>query len=439
MRILLFFSLWFAGHWAAATEVQALRAWSGPEKTRLVLDLSGPPDYEVFAIGAPERLVVDLADTQLHGPLSLPAAARARILRLRQARHGTSVRLVFDLARKSSYHYVLLKPHEPYGYRLVVDLRDLAPKAVGYDPIAAIAARETPGRTAQSPPSNSGAWRDIVIAIDAGHGGEDPGAIGPRGTHEKDINLKVARELAALVNGQAGMRAVLIRDGDYYVGLRERMRKARQHRADLFISVHADAIPNRRVRGSSVYVLSPRGASSEAARWLAARENASDLVGGVTLHGKDAMVKTTLLDLSQTASLQASTAAAEAVLAALRHVGAVHRTDVQRAGFMVLKSPDIPSLLVETAFISNPQEEQRLGSKKFRRKVAGALLAGLKRYFTQAAPTGTRFARGRQHRVVAGDTLSALALRYAVSMESIKLSNGLDREMLLTGEVLAIP
>ena len=296
---------------------------------------------------------------------------------------------------------------------------------------------ETPASqtTSKKPP------RNVVIAIDAGHGGHDVGAIGPKGTYEKNIVLQISRELAATINKQQGMRAILTRSSDYYVGLRDRMQRARRQEADLFISIHADAFKDRRVSGSSVYVLSQHGASSEAARWLAENENAADLVGGVSLGDKDDVVKSVLLDLSQTASIDASIDAADTVLAALKKIGKVHKPAVQHAGFMVLKSPDIPSLLVETAFISNPKEEAKLRSKRYQRKLARALTDGVMRYFNENPLPDTRFAENyrRRHKVNSGDTLSEIAERYAVSMESIKLANEMSRDRVRTGEILTIP
>jgi N-acetylmuramoyl-L-alanine amidase len=235
----------------------------------------------------------------------------------------------------------------------------------------------------------------VLIAIDAGHGGDDVGAIGASGTYEKDITLLVARELKRMIDEQPGMKAVLTRDDDYYVGLRERMDKAREAKADLFVSIHADAFRDRRVQGSSVFVLSQRGATSEAARWLADRENAADLVGGVSLDDKNHVLKSVLLDLSQTASLEASLQVANDVLHSLSRIGAIHHTQVQQAGFVVLKSPDIPSLLVETAFITNPREEQRLRNDKFRRELATAVRDGIVSYFNESPPSGTQFAQNR--------------------------------------------
>jgi N-acetylmuramoyl-L-alanine amidase len=242
--------------------------------------------------------------------------------------------------------------------------------------------------------------RDVVIAVDAGHGGEDPGAIGRGGTREKDVTLAIARALAERINAEPGMRAVLTRDRDEFIALRDRIRRARVAKADMFISVHADSIVNRDVSGASVYVLSERGASSETARWLAERENAADLMGGVKLDDKDSTLASVLLDLSQSANISASMTAAEGVLSALDSVGQVRKSQVQQAGFVVLKSPDIPSMLIETAYISNPGEELKLKTARQQAKLADAIFSGVRGYFEQNPPVGTRFAL-RAHNNVA--------------------------------------
>jgi N-acetylmuramoyl-L-alanine amidase len=234
--------------------------------------------------------------------------------------------------------------------------------------------------------------RDIVVAVDAGHGGDDPGAIGAAGTREKDVVLGIARALADRINGEPGMHAVLTRDGDYFIALRERIRRAREAKADLFVSIHADSVLDRGVSGASVYVLSEKGATNEAARWLAERENAADLKGGVKLDDKDNALASVLLDLSQSASLGASSEAAERVLGAIDRVGDVRKREVQQAGFVVLKSPDIPSMLVETAYISNPREERRLDDPAHQQELAAAIFAGIRQYFAVSPPDGTRFA-----------------------------------------------
>jgi N-acetylmuramoyl-L-alanine amidase len=263
-----------------------------------------------------------------------------------------------------------------YGYRLVIDL--------------GLTARADQPIKVKHAPSDA---RDLIIAIDAGHGGEDPGAIGKNGTREKDVVLGIARELALKINAEPGMRAILTRSGDYFVPLRDRMRRARAQQADLFVSIHADAAHDRSIDGSSVYILSQRGATDEASRWLAERENASDLIGGVSLDDKDDVLASVLLDLSQSASLNASQAAAERVLHQLTQAGEVRKHEVLQARFMVLKSPDIPSMLIETAYISNPQEEQRLRSPAHQAKLAAAIHRGVRDYFYANPPMGTRIAQ----------------------------------------------
>jgi N-acetylmuramoyl-L-alanine amidase len=410
---------------AHAAEVQNLRMWSAPERTRVVFELSESPEVRFFTMRDPERLVIDFTGTYTRKPLTLPSRDQRRVAVLRYARRGEhDLRVVLDLNKTVEVRKMLLQPNRQYAHRLVFDLID--PESA--QPPAEAAA-DTDTREA----------RGFVVAVDAGHGGEDVGAIGPSGVYEKDIALAVARELATLINQQEGMRAVLIRDGDYYVGLRQRMEKAREHKADLFVSVHADAFRDARVRGATVYVLSQRGASSEAARWVAESENASDLVGGVTLEDKDDVLRSVLIDLSQTASLEASIDAATDILSALERLGKVHKKKVQHAGFVVLKSPDIPSLLVETAYISNPADEKRLRSKRYRRELAGALFTGISEYFEISASSDTRLAGRREHKVTRGDTLSAIAEQYDVSLESIKLANNMNGDLVKTGAVLRIP
>jgi N-acetylmuramoyl-L-alanine amidase len=279
-----------------------------------------------------------------------------------------------------------------------------------------------------------------VVAIDAGHGGEDPGAHGRHGTREKDVVLKIAKKLERLVAKTPGMRPVMIRDGDYYVGLRKRINRARQYKADLFVSIHADAYKNPRVSGSSVYVLSARGASDEASRWLEERENAADLVGGVSLDDKDDVLASVLLDLSMSGTIDVSTRVANNVLSELRRVGPVRKKVVQFARFVVLKSPDIPSMLIETAFISNPREERRLRSPSYQLKMARGILSGIKKYFKSNPPPGTYFAEaGREHRIRSGETLSSIADRYSINIGHLKQYNKLSSNMIQTGQILQIP
>ena len=447
MRWLVFLSILMLGESVLAADVKGIRAWQEPPRTRVVFDLSAEPEYSVFTMRNPDRVVIDFKRSRTRGSLTVPGMGSG-LKGIRHARRGKGdLRVVLDLERAMRVKDSTLGPNGQYGHRLVVDLTapagTRAPSVEAVPRIAERPAAATPAVAKPAPEPISkpavAKYRDAIVAIDAGHGGQDVGAIGPSGVYEKDITLQVARELAALIDAQPGMRAVLTRENDRYLKLRERMDRARARRADLFISIHADAFRDRRVKGSSVYVLSQRGASSEAAKWLAANENAADLIGGVSLDDKDDVLKSVLLDLSQTASIEASIGVARHVLDGLKGIGPVHRKQVQHAGFMVLKSPDIPSILVETAFISNPAEEKRLRSQHYRRKLARAMFAGINSYFSSHPPPGTRMAEVRRHKVARGDTLSEIADRYAVSVSSIKLANNLSSEFVRAGEVLRIP
>lgn len=372
--VLLTLSVWSAN--GRAADVRAVRVWAGPEATRIVLDLSASAPHSLTLLHNPERVVLDIPGARLKSS-SAPAGGGA-IRRVRLAQRAHDVRVVMELSRSVQAKSFLSRPNKRYGYRLVVDLS-----------AAAIAEAERPVHVLRAPQE----FRDLIIAIDAGHGGEDPGAIGKNGTREKDVVLAIARELSAKINAESGMRAVLTRDGDYFVPLRDRMRRARAQQADLFVSVHADSIVDRSIDGSSVYILSQHGASNEASRWLADRENASDLIGGVSLDDKSDVLASVLLDLSQSAAMNASQVAAGRVLRQLSQAGEVRKAQVQQAGFMVLKSPDIPSMLVETAYISNPQEEQRLRTQAHQGKLAAAIHRGLHDYFYTNPPAGTRISQ----------------------------------------------
>jgi N-acetylmuramoyl-L-alanine amidase len=377
-----------------AVEVRAVRLWASPEGTQVVLELSGSAQHTLMMLKNPDRVVLDVAGARLAAGARRPSASGV-VKEVRMARRPSGeLRVVLDLTRPMRAKSFLATPNDRYGYRLVVDLG--GPAAA----VAATVAADAPIKAEHARPQA----RDLVIAIDAGHGGEDPGAIGMHGTREKDVTLAIARALERSVNGEPGMRAVLTRDGDYFVPLRDRMRRARAQQADLFVSIHADSIRDRAVDGSSVYILSQRGASNEAARWLAERENAADLIGGVSLEDKGDLLASVLLDLSQTASLSASETAAEHVLHQLNLVGEVRKPLVQQAGFMVLKSPDIPSMLIETAYISNPAEEQRLRGVAHQAKLAAAIHQGLREYFYADPPAGSRIAQ-----IAAGAPLPELA------------------------------
>jgi N-acetylmuramoyl-L-alanine amidase len=363
---------------AFAAEVRAVRLSATEAGTRVVLDLSAPVKHKAFLLDAPGRVVLDVARSSLKSR-ALPAPEGV-VTTLRSGKlPNNGVRLVFEVQGPVTFEVATVQPAGDAGHRLITPPPPAQPVAI---------------RPAHAP-SDSG--RDIVVAIDAGHGGVDPGASGKRGTREKQVVLEVARLLAARINREPGMKAVLTRDGDYFITLQERTRRARRAKADLFVSIHADAIANPDVSGSSVYVLSERGASSEAARWLAERENAADLKGGVSLQDKDAMLANVLLDLSQAATISTSMVAAEQVLKALDKTGEVRKPRVQQAGFIVLMSPDIPSMLVETAFISNREDERKLSQPAHRAKLAEAIFAGIEQYFQGHAPEGTRLSAARRN------------------------------------------
>lgn len=419
--------------WSVGGEViEDIRFSSESGKARVVFDLSAPVEYRLFMLEAPERLVIDFADARFAVEPSDLDFSGSIVHNLRYApRDVDDLRVVLDLNRSTAPRSFMLAPAYDAGHRLVIDLPQT--QLVGSQP-----AEPRPILTAEDALSG---LRDVVIAIDAGHGGKDPGAIGAHGTYEKDIVLAIARQLEALIAREPGMRPVMIRDADMYLSLRERIQKAREHKADLFISIHADAAYNQSARGSSVYVLSEDGASSEAAKWLAERENAADLVGGVSLSDKDELLASVLLDLSQSATGEASLDLADDLLTALMQVGDVHSERVHNAGFVVLKSPDIPSVLVESAFISNPAEEERLRTSAVQQSIAEALLQGIRDYFQNNAPPGAYLAESdfRRHVTRQGETLSAIADRYRVGVQELRTHNALESDMLSVGQVLQIP
>ena len=412
-----------------AAEVSGFRVWADPAKTRAVLDLDKKTSYKLFTLQNPHRVVVDLQGSFIDIPLDLDEEHAGVITSVRYGQPDKdTLRVVFDLTESVGLKSFLLDPTGQYNHRLVIDLY---PKS---DQQNASMVKHVVN---VSKPN-----RNVVIAIDAGHGGEDPGAIGKNRTREKTVVLQIARELKKTIDSEPGMQAVLTRDGDYYIPLRGRYEKARKARADLFVSIHADAFKKRSVKGSSVFVLSPRGASSEFARLLADSENASDLVGGVTLNDKDDMLASVLLDLSQSATREASNKVAGNILASLKRNTTTHKPHVGRANFMVLKSPDVPSVLVETAFISNPGEEKRLTQKDFQQRMARAITRGVRDYFYTSPPPGTWIAANREgarHIVARGDTLGGIASRYSVSLSSLRTANKINGDMLHVGKELIIP
>ena len=348
----------------ANVQINDVRIWSAPTHTRVVFDISAAVEYKVFVLSNPARVVIDFSDVQLKNRLPAIAKAARLLKHLRSAEHqGDVLRVVLGLKFTVRPKSFILLPNGDYGHRLVVDL---------------IPADSTATRQPLPPPKLSGQPHDIVVAIDAGHGGEDPGAISINGDYEKVIVLKIAKHLAVAVNKTPGIKAVLIRDGDYYIGLRQRIEKARQHKADLFISIHADSARNRKVRGAGVYVLSFKGVSSEQARRLANKENAADQIGGVRLDDTSPYLATMLLDMSQTVTAKYSELLGTRVLISLNsRLSKVHKKHIERADFVVLKSPDIPSILVETGFLSNRKDAARLSETKNQRIVAEAILVGI--------------------------------------------------------------
>ena len=394
----------------AEIAISSARIWPAQDYTRLTLESKQPIRYNLFTIKSPDRLVVDLEDVEINAVLNELAGKIGnddpyiKSVRVGRFKPGV-VRLVLDLKAQVKPQLFSLQPVAEYGHRLVLDVYPLVPidplmalaqqgetKLAASEPATASAVAETQARPTIALPAEPVtkplarpelSSRVLLIAVDAGHGGEDPGARGRRGTHEKDVTLSIARRLKAQIDDTPGMRAILIRDGDYFIPLGGRVEKARKAHADLFVSIHADAFVRSNAHGSSVFALSEHGATSASARWLAKKENEADLIGGVNLSVKDPYLARTLLDLSQTATISDSLKLAKHVLRELGGVNTLHRGHVEQAGFAVLKSPDTPSILVETAFISNPTEEQRLKDDAYQEKMARAILGGLKRYFAQ--------------------------------------------------------
>ncbi len=442
--------------WSA--NIQAMRLSQAGNETRLVIDLDKAFQYEVFSLANPARLVIDIKNTIQTSELALPELLNSPIRAIRYASwQKNTLRVVLDLQHNVRYDSRTLGPKADYLHRLVIDLHDspndaptmqsvLAPER---QPDTAPTIRQAqisakPAEIATPIPAatvskskKSMVRRDIIIAIDPGHGGQDSGALGKHGTKEKDIVLAVAKRLAKIVNAEPGMRAYLTRDTDVFITLRQRIKRARENKADMFISIHADAFKDAKAKGASVFVLSQRGASSEAAQMMADKENAADLAGGISLEDKDDMLASVLLDLSQTASLEASLEVANTVLAGLKRVGNVHKKHVESAAFVVLKSPDIPSILVETAFVSNPDEERKLNTPSHQNKIARAILSGISNYFQRNPLPGSSLPQ--QHIVSSGDTLSMIAQRYQISMLELKTSNNLNRSDINVGDVLLIP
>lgn len=403
-----------------AAQVKDIRLSKNKGYVRLVFDLDGIADHTVFALHAPERVVLDIKKTGMPHGMVDRVQANSLIRSIRSGeRNGDDLRVVFDLSKGVTPRSFLLAPSGQSGHRLVIDLHD----------------------NKKSSTVKSTSKRDVIIAIDAGHGGRDPGATGRSGTHEKLITLQIAKRLEKDINKQRGMQAVLIRKNDRYMRLRDRIQKARNSHADMMISLHADSYPDPRARGSSIYALSVDGASSETARMLADKENAADLLfGDVNLAVDDQMVKEVLFDLSLTGTIESSLDIGGEILSQIKTVNRVHKKQVQQAGFAVLKAPNIPSILIETAFISNPREEKNLRSSSHQQKVAKAITRGVGKYFSRKAPPGTWLASSEcDHSVCNGDNIAAIAKEHNVNETDLRARNALYADNLLAGQVLKIP
>lgn len=428
----------------AARLVEDIRIWRAPDHTRLVFDLSGAIQHKVFLLDNPARLVVDLEAVNLNASLLSLDLSKTPIMKVRSARRNQEkdVRVVLDLSSKIHPKSFLLPKHGEKNDRLVVDLFDTDKKVE---------------KTVQQITNSHSNKRDIIVVIDPGHGGEDPGASGPKingkRVREKDVVLALSKTLMQNINAQPGYRAELVRTGDYFVPLNKRRDMAREKRADLFISVHADAFTNPQANGASVFALSHKGASSETARFLARKENEADLIGGagtLNLDDKDEVLRGVLVELSMAAALNSSLQAGSKILKYVGDVARLHKKHVEQAGFLVLKSPDVPSILIETGFISNPSEAKKLNSRSYRAKMAKSIFKGVEEYFNAFPPEGSYIAYLKNggkaegmskavYVIASGDTLSGIARKYRVSVKSLQIANNMSSTKIRTGQKLRIP
>lgn len=500
---------------AQSTVVNTLRYWTQPQEARLVFDVSALPEHNIYTLQNPPRLVVDLKSSKLTHKFGKPPASNYFFSNIETGSfNDNNLRVVIELKKNINFKDFTLPPNKVYGNRLVIDLTETKDSSLAHAPeheipkaspsvtAPKIANTIAPAKTApaeiamndksaltrsdathaapkaleqrslkKNEPSDlhensakvaaestksvmyapKASAKEIIVAIDAGHGGEDPGAHGPSGTEEKRVVLAIARKLSNLLKQHPGITPVMVREGDYFIKLRKRIDIAREAKADLFVSIHADAYRDADVKGASVFTLSSNGASSEAARWLADSENSADLIGGVSLDDKDDMLASVLLDLSQTATLEASSDVARKVLTNFKQFNQpLHKTSVQKAGFLVLKSPDIPSILVETAFISNPSEEAKLRSEVHQEQMATAIFKGILAYFKQNAPTVAPTMRVAKrananskavtrHAVIAGETLAGIAQHYGITTQELKSANAMEGRNVKPGQLLRIP
>jgi N-acetylmuramoyl-L-alanine amidase len=414
---------------AWAVEVHDVRLWRAPDHTRIVFDLTGPAQHSLIVLSDPSRIVLDVQDAQLRADLAKLQLANTPVASVRSGvRDGDDLRVVLEITDAVDPRSFSLRASEQTGDRLVLDLYDQQ-------------ARKAEVKKAVQ----HSAKRDVIIAIDAGHGGEDPGAMGPNRVREKDVVMAISKELIALFKDDPGFKPQLVRTGDYYVSLKGRTDLARLHQADLFVSIHADAFNRKEAHGASVYALSTGGATSTAADYLAQRENAADLVGGVSLSDKDDVLAGVLADLSMTSTLDTSLKLGDKVLHSMGSVAKLHKQQVEQAGFAVLKSPDIPSILVETGFISNPQEAGLLATTAYQKRMASAIHRGIREWFMAHPPSGTLLAwqkqqDGQQYVIARGDTLSDIADRFRVPLAELKSYNSISNsEKILVGQKLNIP
>ncbi|MCF2917449.1 N-acetylmuramoyl-L-alanine amidase [Pseudoalteromonas sp. Cn5-37] len=423
----------------AQNTINSVRVWPSPDSTRVVFDLNDKPDFSYFMLKNPARLVIDLKNTDKLD--SLPAIPQKHQivskLRYSKPKDSKSVRFVFELARASKPAVFALLPTDPYKHRLVVDLVDKTPKA---EPVASTNTSVKKRELNQE--------RDIVIAIDAGHGGEDPGSIGPSGTYEKDITLQIAKRLERMIDAEKGMISRMVRRSDYFVNLNTRTSIARKKKADFFVSIHADAFTSPQPNGASVWVLSLRRANSEIGKWIEDKEKHSELLGGAAGVLKDTAsekyLAQALLDMSMDHSMKTGFSVAEEVVSELRKVAKMHKKRPQAASLAVLKSPDIPSILVETGFISNPREERMLKTAQHQERLAKAIFTSIKNYYMKNPPDDSLFAKLKsqfptKHKVRPGESLSILASRYNTSVSKLKTANNLKSNTLFIGQELDIP
>lgn len=411
----------------AVNNIKNVRVWPAPDSTRVVFDLSKKADFKYFSLSSPNRLVIDFNNSKNIASLTSALKKDKRVKKIRSStsKKKGSTRLVLELAENYRISAFPLAPAGQYGHRLVIDLYDKQSKVVAKH-------------------DNSKGKRDIVVAIVAGHGGDDPGSIGAAGTYEKRVTLEISKRLAKLINRKKGLKAVMIRSGDYYVNHNRKTVLARKSKADLLISIHADAFTSSKPSGASVLVQATRRADSEFARWIQNREKNSELLGGAgetIKKTKDDNLAIALADMKKEYTMASSYDFAEHVVKQLKKVTKLHKKKPERLSLAVLKSSDIPSVLIETGFISNHQEEKRLNNANHQQKLAKAIYTAVDHYFSRNAPDGSLYAanRVREHKVSRGESLSVVAQRYKVSVRALKSVNNLKSNVVRVGQTLKIP